>query len=101
MAFIVLSLSTFLRLLRKENKQKKQRDLNLWYLVPKQLQDLFSVAVWTFPARFVPVKTLSGALISTVSVRSKSRYGQTCGQKQNRSRQTPQNRGKPPGAFVW
>ena len=68
---------------------------------PKPFQDLFFVTVSSFSARSVPIKMLSGALISTVPAHSKLRYGQTCGQKQNRSRQAPQIRGQPPGAFVF
>ena len=60
--------------------------MNPRHLAPKPLQDLFFVAVWTFPARSVPRNLLSGAHTSTVSARSGPRYGRICGHKQNRSR---------------
>ena len=66
------------------------RDSNPRHPAPKRRRERFSIGEQPLPALSVPQKILSGALISIVSTRSKSRYGQTCGQKQNRSRQAPQ-----------
>lgn len=66
--------------------------MNPRHPAPKRRRERFSIGKQTFPAPSVPVKILSGALVSTVSARSGSRYGRRCGHKQNRSRK-PFDRG--------
>lgn len=55
--------------------------MNPRHPAPKRRRNRFSIEKQSFPALPVPEKILSGALVSTVSARSGSRYGQTCGQK--------------------
>lgn len=60
--------------------------MNPRHPAPKRRRERFFIGKQSLPARSVPEKMLSGALISTVSARSGSRYGRICGHKQNRSR---------------
>ena len=57
----------------------KWRDSNSRHPAPKELLELFSNNLCSFLAPFIPDKLLFRTLVSTVSVCSKTEYGQKCG----------------------